>query len=314
MPKKVLRKLLFENRWDSKNRPVLVLSSGSVDDGHASELGLIWHESKDEEDPSYYWYHYPLNEHSVHMMSVVYPRLGYKPKVILRDTSGKDATDLLLPMRPKVLQKRYVSQYGGDVVQADDAVYQLSEDLIRRYHKHLASASMLLVLEDFEPEDMAGKFGRQGEVWGIASLVGGQFRKLTGFDFKITFCTSVWNVIKPNTKRWLADHEHMHCGRNIESGRWTTEDHDIQMFSAEVRRYPDVEELLRQQSAVVANKVLGDVEAEKKKRKKDKHNKGAFIHPLRSIWQQRDALARSIVSGNSHLCVVPHRIVEMLKR
>jgi len=277
-------KLRFRTHYDAKGRPQLRHVKGPLDEGDAVDLGMLWYEPKkdDPEPVGYYYYEHPRNEEAVRRMKRVFKTRGYIAQVKVVDGRGDPADNLLLPDRPPTLQKRFVSVFGGDVTIAPQGTWDLADLLIDKHHPHLANAAILFVLEDFEPEDMGDKFGTQGEVWGFCQTLGGQFRKLTGFDFKITFCEGVWRLLPSRARRWLCDHEIMHCGRN-DRGRWVLNDHDIQMFSEELTRYPHIEANVLKLNQIVAAKLLGEeqdrldeeIEEAKPKKRKKKRKKRA---------------------------------------
>jgi len=321
-------KIRLQTAYDKRGRPILMHSQGQMDGGDAVDLGMLWYEPKGENDPFagtdgfYYFPDHPKNEEAVRRIRMVFKERGYVTRVSILDGKGEDAKDLLLPSDVPILQRRFVSLYGGDVRQAGSPEMTLADKLIVKYHHHLANAAVLLVIEDYEPDKMGAAFGVQGEVWGFCQTLGGQFRKLTGYDFQITLCETVWAMLRKQPRTWLMDHELMHADRT-ERGRWSIRDHDIQMFTEEVERYPNMDSSIRKIDALVQSKYEVDTDEDdvvddepeeiieptikKRKKKKKKAKKGGMVVTASM------AAARKAARNRIGLSVVPPGFTQWLR-
>lgn len=332
----------LKTAYDKRDRPILIHDSGQLDGGDAVDLGMTWYEPKGEQDPFFGtdgFYHFPdhpRNVEAVRRMKRVFKARGYGLKVDIVNGRGEDASGILHPAEVSTLSKRWVSVFGGDVRQAPPDVLALGDKLISRYHHHLANCSVLFVLEDYEPDKMGASFGIQGEVWGFCQKLGGEFRKLTGYDFKITFCEGIWTMLGKQGRQWLCDHELMHADRT-ENARWSIRDHDIEMFTEEVERYPKMGPLVDKLNRLARAKWADDDDDEgedeeepeviepevkakkKKKRKKGKGKKSSKSTVLMSTrdFRRRSTSQRALeraAAARVGVCSMPAGSYEWLKR
>ncbi len=277
-----LRPLTFQTGWDTSYKPLLRLVNGSVADEAARAMGLTFKESKSEhDDDGYHYFQYPRNAMSVEMIRRVGRKLGYAIKINLTDTQGADATDLLLPERPVTLQRRYVEHHGGKLFQVPPNVCTKAKKLIVKHPQFhiLASASILIVFEDFDPQqkaDKGGNFG--GAVHGYAKKLGGAERDQTGFDFRITLCSSWWLDQTPVERERLLFHELKHCLCHPVSGKWVLRTgHDVEAFQDEIILYGDSPVNQSQVNAIKSaarlGKQLREGSSKKKGRRRGKKSK-----------------------------------------
>jgi len=245
-PTAPLKKVQFVTTWDERYKIYLRLQ-GDMSDAHATDLGLVWKEPKDDYGGSgHFSLEYPVSVLAVKMLVHVCKAKGYDAIVELKDTHGKDASDMLLPTRVAHLQRRTVEHHGGKEYQADKRVYALARKYITLRHQHLASAAVLIVIEDFDPDAKARKMGLAGQVAGYAKKTPAAMRKAIGFDFQISMCRTIWDASNARMRAFLIDHELRHCQRD-EKGRWVLKDHDIQFHSGDLIYWPDmVKDNLRQ--------------------------------------------------------------------
>lgn len=255
--------IMFQTSHDKRGKPILMHAKGQLDGGDAVDLGMLLYEPKSEQDPHfgsepfYFYPDHPRNRAVIRRLKSVWKSRGYGLKLLLRDGRGEDASDILLPERVHTLLPRWASIFGGTVRQADKKVMTLANDLIVKHHPHLANAAILVVMEDFEPAHIGSGWGIQGEVWGYCQILGGQYKALTGYDFKIVLCEGIWNMLKSKMRTWLLDHELMHADRD-DRGRWCIRGHDIEMFTDEVQRYPNMEPLLEKVNRLASSMWLDD--------------------------------------------------------
>lgn len=267
------------------------------------ELGILYYEIKDTAE-GYWYYEHPRNRAALGNLRRVFKSFGYKVQVEVVDSHGQDADALLLPAEIPTLQKEYAALFGGDVVQQmRGQMVDLADELIPKHHPHLANAAILYVIEDFQPEEMADRFGRAGDVWAFAKKLGGDFAKLTGYDFQITACKTVWDAISLKSKKALMDHELCHLART-ERGKWYLEDHDIQEFSEIISRYPGWAEAPNKivNALLASEEEAAEEEAEdeaadapiRKRKNSKKHSSetGAYVRPRRSDLSAENAPTR----------------------
>jgi len=318
-----MQKVLLGTAFGPKDKPILRHVKGNLDSGDATDLGMLFYQAHGEDDPFfgndgfYYYPDHPRNMDALRRMKDVFASREYTLRVNLRNLRGEDAKPIMLPSQVPTLQKSWASIFGGNVEQAGQDVRKVADDLIVQYHHHLANAGILFVLEDYEPDKMGAAFGVQGEVWGFCQRLGGEFRRLTGYDFKITFCAGVWEIVKPVVKTWLCDHELMHCDRN-ERGVWCVRDHDIEMFTDEAERYPKMGPIVAKMNRLLEARYAGDSEEEpeeeheivrpKLKRKKSKDGVEALVINSASSRTLHKA-ARSRVG----VCTVPRGMYRWIK-
>ena len=250
-------KIVLETAFDRRHRPILCHIGGSLASGDATDVGMLLYEAKNENDPFfgkdgfYYFPDHPRNADAVERLRMVLYSKGYQSRIRIKGAQGEDAKDILLPKMVPTMQRPWESVFGGVSHQADDnELLLLSKELVKKYHHHLANAAIPFVLEDYQPDKLGARFGVQGEVWGFCQKLGGEFRKLTGYDFRIVLCEGVWRLLKTPVRRWLLDHELMHADRD-EMGRWGIRDHDIQMFTDEAVRYPTIKEAVDKMATLV---------------------------------------------------------------
>jgi predicted metallopeptidase len=128
-------------------------------------------------------------------------------------------------------------------------VKEIAEDLIQKYHQHLLDFSVKLeyVFVDKTPKSK----GR--EVWGtcrkVSSLNAFLANEQEGTDpfFVIVISEPVWDILPPNSKAALVDHELCHAWAEASQKEDTdgSEDvvklsiqpHDLEEFSCIVRRH-----------------------------------------------------------------------------
>jgi hypothetical protein len=225
---------------DAKDKRILRIREGQIADDVARELGLVFYSSKDG-DEVYWFYYHPLNTVALDSMRGAFTRRGMKLQIQTVDPqTSRDVASVMLGREVLSRSQEFVQTFeleGG--IQMPPFVDRTINKLIARYHPRLASAAIMVVIDDFDPAEMAQKLYKgqgQKEVWAFAKKTSGAFFSTTGYDFIITICTSIWKMLDKETKRYLLDHELSHCGRS-EKGRWELWDHDIQLFSEEIKRY-----------------------------------------------------------------------------
>lgn len=105
---------------------------------------------------------------------------------------------------------------------------QLAEVLLPVLHAHLAGARIAYLFRE--------KLTRRGQVGlGKAAKASAQLAYLADFDFVITFNWTAWRELRPEQRLALVDHELCHCDKDEES--WVLKYHDVEDFTAVVRRW-----------------------------------------------------------------------------
>lgn len=248
----------------SKEKAILAVQEGQILPEIAQELGLLVYEPKDQE-PVYYYDH-PTNIMAIRSMKAVYRNFGFQIKIELKDARGRDLKKLLHPREVHYYSRRYNKTFAtNDGIQAPVAFDKMALGIMAKNHPRLASAAILYLIEDYDPEDMYKKMRKdpkRGEVWGHCQKMSKAEKLHTGYDFKITMCKTIWDRLDGPTKRYMIDHEQMHCGRS-ERGKWEVWPHDIECFSEELSRYSGrIKEIDRLVDNITA------MSSKKKKRKK----------------------------------------------
>ena len=253
-----------------KEQAVLALRSGQIADEVAIEMGLLLYAPKDAD--AVWYYDHPTNEMAIRTMKKAYAAMGFKVKINLQDGVGRDIAKLLHPRASRYYSTAFNKTFStGSGVQAPIAVDKMSLGIIAKNHPRLASSAILILIEDYDPEEMKEKIrkdSKRGEVWGFCQRVPKAENLHTGYDFKITMCKEIWERLDGPTKRYMLDHELMHCGRSAK-GRWELWDHDVQCFTEEIARYGGrIKEVDSMIDGLV--KVSGEAKKRRKKPRKRK--------------------------------------------
>jgi len=263
---------------------ILAVSEGQIQSSLFFRLGMKCMERKNEDgDVREIWYYdHPTNIMAIRNLKMSWKAQGVDLTLDLTDALGNSMVDLLHPRAVRFYSKEFHQKMGTDPIwQAPTAVDKMAMGLIAKKHPHLASAAVLILIEDYDPEKKAEQIARTGkksEVWGFCQKMSKTEKSHTGFDFKITLCHEIWQRFDHAHKRYMLDHELMHCGRT-EKGRWVLLDHDVQLFSQEVEEYSNVIPALnREVSALLFKKKSADAEgdtksADKKVRRRKKKRK-----------------------------------------
>lgn len=116
--------------------------------------------------------------------------------------------------------------------EASSSVLHTAQEIIEKYHPHLAEASIAFVFRS-EAGSSMGKF-----VIAKASKFPEKLKPLvdTDYDFLIWVSEEDWNKFDYEKRCALIDHELCHCGGNIDDG-WTMVAHDVEEFSEIIERH-----------------------------------------------------------------------------
>ena len=222
-----------------KEKTVLAVRDGQVLPEVAQEMGLLLYAPKDGD--SVWYYEHPTNIMAIRTLKATFAQHGFQVKVKLQDATGRDLSKLLHPREVRYYSRDFNKTFATKTgVQAPIAVDKMALGIIAKNHPRLASAAVLFLIEDYDPEEMKEKIrkdSKRGEIWGFCQKVSKAEKIHTGYDFKITMCKEIWDRLDGPTKRYMIDHELMHCGRHAERGTWELWDHDVQCFTEEIARY-----------------------------------------------------------------------------
>lgn len=114
-------------------------------------------------------------------------------------------------------------------------VEELARRLIGEHHSHLIEARFAYL-------EREGEWTSKGDVkLGEARKVTPQMKALVDADFVITINGDAWTKLTPEQREALIDHELSHCSRGEDdkhgNPRWEIDKHDVEEFSAVIRRH-----------------------------------------------------------------------------
>ena len=118
--------------------------------------------------------------------------------------------------------------------ETEDGPSAIASQLIPKYHKHLEDASICYI---FKAE--ASKRARHVTL-GMASTVAKRLQAIVDFDFIIEIAHDEWEHMDVLQRTALVDHELCHCGVYVDQEgetHWTMNEHDLEEFTAIVKRY-----------------------------------------------------------------------------
>lgn len=224
-----------------KTRVVLALTDGQVLEEEARAMGMLIYTSKDSGE-SFFYYNHPTNVMAIRVMTSVFKANGFDPNIVLENAAGVSIQDIMHQRVVPYYSSRFGKCFDPDstVRQADIAVDKMVISTIAKHHPRLASAAILTLIDDYDPEEMKDKLRRdpsKGEVWAYVRRASGVEKKHTGYDFCIHLCKTIWDRIDLPTKGYVIDHELSHCGVNQDTGRWEMWQHDIQTFASDIAKY-----------------------------------------------------------------------------
>lgn len=121
------------------------------------------------------------------------------------------------------------------------SVQFVADGLIPEFHPHLADPRVKIVYLFVDPVPMSG--GK--EVWGRCVKVSGRNAYLADPEngdtfFVLEIAEAVWNVLTPDQRRALVDHELSHAAADEdEKGelKLTIKPHDVEEFADVIRRH-----------------------------------------------------------------------------
>lgn len=120
-------------------------------------------------------------------------------------------------------------------------VEEIARKLIREHHRHLTNVEIKYVFSD-KPMRRGGK-----ETWATARKVGSLAAFLAGQDaddeqgtfFVITVTEPIWNLLSPEKRTALIDHELCHCWVDLDSEepKLVLVGHDLEEFVQVIARH-----------------------------------------------------------------------------
>jgi len=115
-------------------------------------------------------------------------------------------------------------------------VEKIVDEIVAEHHPHLARAKIVVL-----GKPKAGKRGGKVNV-AKASKAAAALNALVKDEigevhYQIAIGLDGWDKLSPKQRRIVLDHELMHFAGQDEAGKWVLVGHDVEAFTAEIRRH-----------------------------------------------------------------------------